>query len=210
MLTWRNMECLYRHIHLTHFTQCTVGKSVGHNPGSNQPVVSCCVRIFYRSGAIIVPIPIPSVCVCTFKRNQSMRGGGSICQLMGATKEKGKNNKMGKAKKETETKQKRHLSVCVWESFIYGRQCCRWKHWSQYDWKTMAAHIDERKRFSSLLFLFYFIFLSVPLAVLLCGCWWMVGCPAADGYLSFPPECVCGVAQNAHRLNSPSPHGFTL
>ena len=25
----------------------------------------------------------------------------------------------------------------------------------------------------------------------------MEGCPAADGYLSFPPECVGGVAQNA-------------
>ena len=47
------------------------------------------------------------------------------------------------------------------------------------------------KEVQQLVFVFSFSFSSLR------GCWWMEGCPAADGYLSFPPECVGGVAQNA-------------
>lgn len=153
--------------------------------------------IIQVAGALL-SASIPSrVCVCVCvppKRNQSMRGGRFVSWWERPKRIRNKNKK----KRETTTtkweRQKRRL-VCVWESFIYGRQCCRWKHWSQYDWKTMA---DERERGSASLccfspFCFFFFPVSVPLAVLLCGCWWMVGCPAADGYLSFPPECMCVV-----------------
>ena len=71
-------------------------KSVGRNPGSNQSVYST------GRGAIIVSIPSG---VCVYLQEESINEGGSICQLMGTTKENKKrkkgNNKMGKAKKET-------------------------------------------------------------------------------------------------------------
>lgn len=103
---------------------------------------------------------------------------GSICQLMVEWWWWGKRKKShGKLEKTV-------------RALYTGRQCCRWKHWSQCDWA-------EEKRFSSLLCPFFF-------RLLLCASWWMEGCPAVDGYLSFPPECVGGVAQNAtQRQKSP-------
>lgn len=177
------MECIYRHIHLTHFTQCTVGKSVGHSPGSNQPVVSV-----YSTGLVLLSFPFPSrVCVPLREINQ---WGGVDLSADGSDERKRTKQQNGKGKKRRLKQNKKDIFLCVWESFIYERQCCRWKHWSQYDWKTMAAYIDERKRFSSLLFLFLFFFFCLSPC---CPSLWLLmdGGLSGSGWLSLVSTWVC-------------------
>ena len=189
MLTWRNMECLYRHIHLTHFTQCTVGKSVGHNPGSNQPVVSCCVRIFYRSGAIIVPIPIPSVCVCTFKRNQSMRGGVDL-SADGSDERKRKKQQNGKGKKGDWNKTK-NTSFCVCVRELYIRETMlSMKALEPVRLENYGSTYRREKKVQQLVVFILFFFFVCPLS---CPSLWLLmdGGLSGSGWLSLVSTWVC-------------------
>lgn len=154
--------------------------------------------IIQVAGALL-SASIPSrVCVCVCvppKRNQSMRGGRFVSWWERPKRIRNKNKK----KRETTTtkweRQKRRL-VCVCERALYTGDnvvdesigaSTTGKLWQTREKEVQPACVVF------LLFVSFFFPVSVPLAVLLCGCWWMVGCPAADGYLSFPPECMCVV-----------------